>query len=646
MERVFTRRSFLTGIILSIFIAFYDHISADINNGSYMAIDHMPVAAITLFFFLVFFVNTLLKRIKERLAFRPGELLLVYCMMLVACSVTEMGLGSQILPIISAPTYYANPQNEWLNLVVPHLRKELIVTDPDAVKYFFEGLPKGMSIPWGVWIKPLSLWIPFLLVFYFCTICIVVMLRKQWIEREKLVYPLTILPVEMVKEQPEQDKKKKVFLPKFFKNPFMWLGFGIAFLFGTLVALHAYNEMVPLPKLVQQIKVFRGTQDLVFRVSFPVIGFVYLANLEVSFSLWFFSLIFQIVRGVFNIAGISSTENIGIYGCSGYAIFAHLGTGAMLVMIVYSLYIARSHFRDIWRSAIGKAKIDDSEEMLSYKTAFWGFIIGSLFILGWLKYSGLNITIALVFYIFALIIFLVLTRVVCEAGIPTLVATIISSSVVISMWGSKHIPVSALVALALTYVYSADVRTFPMAASSMSLKIMDKFSKTKRYLFWAIMAAIFVNIIATMFFLLKISYKYGGINLNSWFFKGGPTAAFDYVADLIKNPTDSNKIGWICRGIGAIVMAGLMFMRQQFLWWPLHPIGFVIGPVWLMDQLWFSIFVAWLIKKIILKYGGAQVYEKSKYFFLGLPLGLYTCAGIWVFIDFITKKQGNIIFWI
>ncbi|MCX7706231.1 MAG: hypothetical protein N2115_08275 [bacterium] len=644
MEKVFTLRSFITGILLSIFIAIYDHVSVDINNGSYLAIDHMPVAAITLFFFLVFFVNTLLKRIKQKLAFRPGELLLVYCMMLVACSVTEMGLGSQILPMISAPTYYANPQNEWLNLIVPHLNKNLIVTDPDAVTYFFEGLPKGKTIPWTPWIKPLSLWIPFLLVFYFCTICIVVMLRRQWMEREKLVYPLTILPTEMVKEQ--EVKGKRAYLPGFFKNPLMWLGFGIAFLAGTFIALHAYNELIPAPRLQQSISVFRNTQNLVFRISFPVIGFVYLANLEVSFSLWFFSLIFQVIRGIFNITGISSTENIGIYGCAGYAIFAHLGTGAMFAMVAYSLYIARSHFRDIWRNAIGKKAIDDSDEILSYKTAFWGFIIGSLVVLGWLKYSGLNWTIGLVFYVFALIIFLVLTRIVCEAGIPTLVATIISSSIIISMWGSKHIPVSVLVALGLTYVYSADLRTFPMSASSMSLKIMDRFSKVKRYLFWAIMAAIFVNIITTIIFMLKISYKYGGINLNSWFFRGGPQAPFNYITDLINNPTDSNKIGWLCRGIGLAVMSGLMFMRQQFLWWPLHPIGFVIGPVWLMDMLWFSIFIAWLIKKIILKYGGVKAYEKSKYFFLGLPLGFYTCAGIWVFIDFFAKKQGNIIFWI
>jgi hypothetical protein len=195
-------------------------------------------------------------------------------------------------------------------------------------------------------------------------------------------------------------------------------------------------------------------------------------------------------------------------------------------------------------------------------------------------------------------------------------------------------------------VYAADLRTFPMASGAMSLKIMDKVNGKKRVLFWALMCAIAFNIVATMFFMLKTSYRYGGINLNNWFNVGGAQAPFDYLGDLIKNPTGSNGIGWVCRALGLVLMGALMFLRQRFLWWPLHPIGFVIGPVWLLDYLWFSIFVAWLVKKIILKYGGVKTYEKSKYFFLGLPLGLYTCAGLWFFVDWITQHHGNIIIWI
>jgi len=638
MVKFFTKRSFIAGILFSILIAFVDHYSTDVVHASYMAIDHMPCGAIFIFFLLVFLINTILKRINRKIAFSSGELLTIYSMMLVASSVTEMGFGSQILPIISAPTYYSSSENQWDTLIIPYLKKYLIVTDEKAVKYFYEGLPKGMSIPWKVWFLPLLVWLPFIFVLYFVMICVASILRKQWAEREKLVYPLTILPREMVEEG-------KGILPKFFKNPLMWFGFAIAFIIGTSVALNFYFPAFPKIQLVKSIPIFRRTLSLVFRVSFPVMGFVYFVNLDVAFSLWFFNLLFKIIKGSFNIAGIASTENVGIYGCSGEAIFAHLGMGAMIMMVGYSLFLWRNHLKDVWNGAIGK-KVDDVDEILSYKSAFWGIVFGSLFMILWLTFSGMKWYISILFLIFAFIIWITLTRIVCEGGIPTLVASTIASVQIISMFGSKNLTPFTILALALTYIYAADLRTFPLASSSMSLKIIENSEKNRRVFFWAIFLAIIINIITTLILELKLAYKYGGINLTSWYFIGGPQAPYKYAADIIKNPTTSNKIGWLCRAIGFITMGILIFARQNFLWWPLHPIGFLVGPVWLMDQLWFSIFVVWLIKKLILKYGGVQIYNKFKYFFLGLPLGLYTCAGIWFIIDLFTGRQGNQIFWI
>lgn len=636
--RYFTKRSFILGILLSILIAFIDHYSTDVVHASYMAIDHMPCGAIFVFFILVFLINTALKKINKKIAFSSGELLTIYCMMLVASSVTEMGFGSQILPIISAPTYYSSPENQWDTLIIPYLKKFLIVTDEKAVKYFYEGLPKGMKIPWNVWILPLIFWIPFILVLYFVMFCIASILRKQWAEREKLVYPLTILPREMVEEN-------KGALPKFFKNPLMWLGFSIAFIIGTSVALNFYFPAFPKIQLFKGIPIFRRTLTLNFRISFPVMGFVYFVNLDVAFSLWFFNLFFKVIKGIFNIAGIASTENVGIYGCSGEAIFAHLGMGAMIMMVGYSLFLWRNHLKDVWQGAIGK-KVDDKDEILSYKVSFWGIVFGSLFMIFWLTISGMKWYISLLFLIFAFIIWITLTRIVCEGGIPTLVATTIASAQIVSMFGSKNLTPLTICALSLTYVYAADLRTFPLASGSMSLKIIERAEENRRRFFWFLFMAILINIITTLILELKLAYKYGGINLNNWYFVGGPQAPYKYAADVIKNPTTPNKIGYLCRAIGFITMGILIFARQNFLWWPLHPIGFLVGPVWLMDQLWFSIFIVWLIKKLILKYGGAQVYNKFKYFFLGLPLGLYTCAGIWFIIDLFTKRQGNQIFWI
>ena len=615
--------------------------SVNIVQGSYMAIDHMPAGAISIFFFLVLIVNPLLKIIKRPWAFFPGELLLIFIMMFTASSVTEMGFGSQILPIISGASYYASPENNWGKLILPHLKNWLVVNDPQAVRYFYEGLPRGMKIPYGAWIKPLAAWMPYMFLLYFVMICIMVIFRKEWIEKERLVYPLTRLPLEMVKED-----GKKTILPAFFRNPFMWLGFGIAFAFCTINALHNYFHLVPQIKLVNSLPIFRGTNSLPFRISFPVIGFVYLVNLEVSFSLWFFSLLFTVMRGMFDITGISTTENIGIYGCAGYAIFGHLGFGAIITYAGYNLFVAKEHLKDVWRSAIGKKIADDSNEILSYKTAFWGLLIGMFLLTFWLVLSGMSWTIAFLFLLFALVIFFVLTRIICEAGIPTFITPLIASSAVISIFGSKAIGAAGMVALALTYVYSADIRTFLMSPVGQSLRIAEDEKEGKRLLFWAIMAAVFVTIAVSLFLVLRLSYRYGGINLNGWYFGGNPRAPFSYTADLIKNPTGSNAIGWVCRTAGLSVMALLIFIRQRFLWWPIHPIGFPIGMVNWINMLWFSIFIAWLIKKLVLRYGGASVYYKLMYFFLGLPLGTYTAAGIWVIIDLFTGKQGNQVFWI
>jgi hypothetical protein len=45
--------------------------------------------------------------------------------------------------------------------------------------------------------------------------------------------------------------------------------------------------------------------------------------------------------------------------------------------------------------------------------------------------------------------------------------------------------------------------------------------------------------------------------------------------------------------------------------------------------MWSSIFVSWLIKFVILKYGGINSYRRSVPFFMGLILGDYLIGGFW-----------------
>jgi hypothetical protein len=93
-------------------------------------------------------------------------------------------------------------------------------------------------------------------------------------------------------------------------------------------------------------------------------------------------------------------------------------------------------------------------------------------------------------------------------------------------------------------------------------------------------------------------------------------------------------------------MTLLMLARHRLLWWPLHPIGYPVSMVWLMDQLWFSIFLAWLFKLTIMKYGGPGLFQRAKPFFLGLIVGQFAIAGVWLVVDYLTGMTDNVVFWI
>jgi hypothetical protein len=49
-----------------------------------------------------------------------------------------------------------------------------------------------------------------------------------------------------------------------------------------------------------------------------------------------------------------------------------------------------------------------------------------------------------------------------------------------------------------------------------------------------------------------------------------------------------------------------------------HPLGFIIGPTWMMQYLWGSILAAWFIRLIVLTLGGAATVRQKLFpFFIG-----------------------------
>ncbi|NOZ21355.1 MAG: hypothetical protein GXP25_09735 [Planctomycetes bacterium] len=634
-------RTLLLGAGLSALVVYMAQYSCNIIHGSYLAIDHMPAGGIFLFFMLTFVFMAVLRAIKRVLDFTGAELVVVYIMLLVVSSIATMGLGTQFIPILAGPHYYASPENRWGEMILPHINESYVPRGAYVLRWLFEGRPRGALIPWSAWVPPFAVWFPFLFALYFVMVAITVVLRKQWMETERLAYPLCQLPLAMVSEE-----NREGVLRPFFKSKLMWAGFALPFLVGLINGLHEYHHLIPEVPLVTSLGILRGAARLQIRLSFPVVGLAYFINLKVALGLWIFNVLSTLTQGTFLMLGIYSTENMGSYGAA-RPIFKHLGMGAITVYVFYFLWTARTHLKNVFRKAfLNASDVDDSGEIMSYRTAVIGGILCFIYMVFWLYRSGLPLVPAVLFMLLALLIFVGITRVVVEAGVPTLIAPSIAPSQLISSIGTPAIGTAGLVTLGFTYIWAADIRTFCMSASANSLKLTEIIKGSKRIVFWAMAIAIVIGVVGSSFVVLNMAYDNGGANMNNWYFNGNIRVAFQYVVNKMRTPEGPNPIGWLCKGVGAVIMVLLMIAHRRFVWWPLHPIGFTIGAVGWISALWFSIFLAWLIKSCILGFGGMNLYNKSRNFFLGLVLGQYTAAGMWFVIDAITGMEGNRIFWI
>ncbi len=639
-ERVFTFRAILTGSVLSVLLACGAPYGNMVIRGSYMALDFSTPGAIFLLFLLVGPLNFIARRIHHRLALRRGELLVVYAMLITASAIPTMGLSEYLVTMITSLQYYATPENEWAQLIRPHVPEWIVPQSVTAIRWFYEGLPAGAPLPWRVWVAPLFYWAILVSSLYLVMISSMVILRRQWVEYERLIFPIVQVPLEMVQSGRHGARP-------FLRNPTMWAGFALPAIVTSISALHAYYNFIPAVQQLTTIPLFGNLINLIIRLSFPMVGFSFLINLDIAFSLWFFNLVAALMQGGMALLGIASEQKLGIYGAAPKPILAHQGQGALLVLVLFGLWLARGHLRQVWRKAVhGDRRVDDSHEIMSYRAAVFCLAGGYVTLAGWLTMSGLDLWAAIAMLTLALLIFVGLTRVVAESGVAAAVSPLIAATALVSATGSEVLGSSGLVGLAYAHVWSADIRTFVMASCAHSLKLSEHMGRNVRPLFWVLLLAILLSLVSSICMILYLAYEYGGINLNSWFFGDGARAPFSYIAEKLKTPTAPSLEGWVNSLLGGGLMALLMIARHRLPWWPLHPVGYPISMVWLMDQLWFSIFLAWLLKLLVIKYGGPGVYQRTRPFFLGLIAGQYVAAGTWLVIDACTGMTDNLVFWI
>jgi len=489
--------------------------------------------------------------------------------------------------------------------------------------HFFEGGRPDAVIPWGMWVPPLFWWATFIGVTLWVSACIAVMLRKQWEEHERLVYPLAAVSFRLVEGEEEHGG-----VGPLVRQGLYWGGVAIPLLaFCWEIVSWFHTSDLPLTGMFyyRVYQFSRYSVDVVVDpFQFFSIGFGFFANVEVLFSIWFFFLLHVAEGAIFNRFGYGLTGAGSDLFCGIPPSMGWQGFGALTAMVVWGLWVARRHLRDVFRKAVsGAADVDDSGEMLRYRTAVLGGAAGLLYMLLWLHQSGMSVVESGLFLFASLVIYIGMARIVTESGVLYTWGTVSQQSFVVNVLGSNAISGYGMTAILLSYGLINYVRGLFMPSLSHVARFGSMIRAGRRRLLTAVVVGAGVGLVFTLWYTLSLAYEHGAYNTYGWpkFFDGNPKAIFSNTLSKVRNPfsTDYKRLAFM--GAGAAVMGLLTLMRTRWSWWRLHPIGFAMSAMTNTRHLAIPIFMSWAAKSLLITMGGVQLYRKAQPFFLGLIVG-------------------------
>lgn len=604
----------------------------------------LPPAVVGLFvFFLI--ANSWAKKIRKQFGLSPQELLTIYCMMLFASMISSRGLLEKVIPLLVTPTYFGNSGNNWISLYFPHIKRWLIPFDPDpnqqtvplVAKRFFEGLRDGEPLPWHQWIGPLVLWGVLALLIFGAFMCMASILRRQWVDNEKLSFPLAQLPLEMVREDRETG---------FFQNKLTWFGFAVPAVIFTLNGLHGWYPAVPQVMLEMHLEQYAVNPPLnsigytpIF-MSFAAVGFFFLLPTEILFSLWFFFILTRVQQVV---AGMFNMDQVGMPVYPTKVFIGYQVMGAYFVLAAYLFWVSIPHLKMVMRSVIGKEKVNDSNELLPYSVAVKGLVLCFLGAAVWLSFAGMSGWLALFeLAIFIFIIALVMARSTAEGGL-LMTETSFRAVDVYRLFAPTHtLGAANMSVLAFADAgFFRDLRGLVLTGFLDGLKIADGAQIRRRAFLPVFIVSIIVAMIIGGMFQLWLPYHHGGNNLYNYAYASNNQWGFMDYEPAMRGAVQG--IGW--QGptffvVGIVVTAFLAYMRYAFFWWPLHPLGYALCASWTMVVFWFPCLVAWILKSNMMKYGGMRLYVRSRPFFLGMVLGEFSMAVIWALVSWIANAPA------
>lgn len=583
------------------------------------------LAALTILTALGFAIHRLTRTSRLR-----NEALLIYIVMTVCLVTTEANGVRQLLAALAVPRYFAAPGNDYATFA-EYLPSWITPPSDLVIRDFYEGSVNG-RVPWGPWAAPLAAWGALFLALGLTLICLISLFRRPWSEEERLTYPLAELVLQLAPEPVAKGHKHLL------RSPLFWIGASVAALYNASNIAHAFSPSTPAIGQVYDLNALLTERpwtalrpmSLSFRPE--IVGLGFLVPVDVLLSVWSFFLMFRFENFFAELAG---------YQVGGFPFDGAQAMGSYVGLAIFLVWGARKHLSQVATNAFGGARPPwDSDELLPSRVAFWGVVAGIAAVVAFCTMAGMSLWLALIYVLLFVGVALVYIRVRAQTGLPVnyvVPREALPDAIMALMPSSGHLATSAMrseMAFATLNVMSR--MTFPQlgAFSMEGIRIGHRAKLPRQQVLACLAFGLLAGYIIGMAMHLQAYYSFGANVLDGGTTSGGyrvmqAVSNLDRLQQRAFSPAPIDVRTTMARVVGLVMTVVMLWLRVKFLRFPLNPLGLAVSGCF-GGSIWFAVFLAWLLKTLLMRLGGPQTYRQATPFFLGLAVGhVLIAGGIW-----------------
>lgn len=619
-----TLRAALLGLALVAGFAFLLPYLSDVKGGPDLGLSPIPHAAMWALLIVLGPINGLLLWRWRARALSSAEILTIYAMVAATAAIATVGYATFVTVMVTASQYFASPENRWATLIQPHIPLWLQLGRPEAVRWFWEGIPEHTRVPLAAWRAPLVAWGAIALSIYVGSFSLMALVRRDWIESQRLVFPLAQIPLETVGFEGAPGTP-------LLRHSSFWVGFGISFAYGLLALLNRYFPAVPYFTLQWPLgRSFNASvmpwgvlNRIEFNLGLNSIGIMCLLPVEVSLSLWFFHVWYYLEMVVLAALGFTG-QGSARYAFDPATFFSFQTGGALVGFGVFVLYQSRraitAALRSWWDSAWRER---DPLELLPPRYALVGLALSTLALCLLAAAAGAQASRLLVLLFMFYMTALSLTRVIAAAGTNHVECGPQIRYLLDSGFGTMGARPGTFVLLnQMDAVFMTEFKVSFMHYIANDMKILHASWLRGPSVVAALAAAVVLMVVLGPIWRVWAGYQHGVAGLGSWVYDSVPRWEWGDMVSHLQNPQPADRVGILAMLSGAAVVCGLAVLQMHVSWWRLSPVGFLLQGGWGINALiWANALVGWVIVNAIYRFGGLRLYQRVRPAFFGLFLG-------------------------